>query len=90
MAFFDLEESISHASLHASTQTYPKNRVWALSLSDVKAVSGPTYRMRGFDQNGAVNDYVFWDSYNIDSGAADYAGSAGPVVDIIVHKVIGG
>jgi len=48
-----------------------------------------TYRMRGFDQNGAVNGYVFWSSTTVDDDASDYSGSAGPVVDIIVHKVVG-
>jgi hypothetical protein len=45
--------------------------------------------MRGFDQNGGVNDYVFWDSTEVDADASDYAGSAGPVVDIILQKVLG-
>lgn len=51
--------------------------------------AGVTYRMRGFDQNGAVNDFVFWDSAEVDSDASDYSGSAGPVVDIVVHRVLG-
>ena len=53
------------------------------------AGGGVTYRMRGFDQNGSVNDYVFWSSSTVDSGAVNYAGSAGPVVDIVVHSRIG-
>ena len=48
-----------------------------------------TYRMRGFDQNGAVNGYVFWSSSEVDSDASDYAGSAGPVVDIVVVDILG-
>ena len=48
-----------------------------------------TYRMRGFDQNGSVNDYVFWSSAEIDSDASEYAGSAGPVVDIVVVDILG-
>jgi hypothetical protein len=51
--------------------------------------TGVTYRMRGFDQNGAVNDYVFWSSSTVDSSASNYAGSAGPVVDIVVHSIVG-
>lgn len=46
-----------------------------------------TYTMRGFDQNGAVNDYVTWTSSEVDDDASDYAGSAGPVVDIVVLNV---
>lgn len=48
-----------------------------------------TYRMRGFDQNGAVNDYVFWSSAEVDADASDYVGSAGPVVDIVVVDILG-
>lgn len=48
------------------------------------ASSGVTYRMRGFDQNGGVNDYVFWDSMEVDADASDYSGSAGPVVDVVL------
>lgn len=51
--------------------------------------AGVVYRMRGFDQNVSVNGYVFWSSSTVDSGATNYAGSAGPVVDIVVHSRIG-
>jgi hypothetical protein len=47
------------------------------------------YRMRGFDQNVAVNDTVFWDSDHVDATAADYTGSAGPVINIVLQKKIG-
>lgn len=47
-----------------------------------------TYRMRGFDQNVSVNDIVYWTSTDIDSTATNYLGSAGPVVDIVVYKIL--
>jgi hypothetical protein len=50
---------------------------------------GVIYRMRGFDENVGVDDTVFWDSDHVDATAADYTGSAGPVVDIVVQKKIG-
>ncbi len=50
---------------------------------------GVVYWMRGFDENVAVNDYVFWGSGKVDSDARDYRGSAGPVVNIVVHKKVG-
>ena len=50
---------------------------------------GVTYRMRGFDQHVSVNDYVFWSSSTVDASASNYAGSAGPVVDIVVASIIG-
>ncbi len=55
----------------------------------VLAGGGVTYRMRGFDQNVAVDDIVFWDSDHVDADASDYSGSAGPVVDIVVQKKTG-
>ncbi|MBW2691001.1 MAG: hypothetical protein JRE57_00025 [Deltaproteobacteria bacterium] len=51
--------------------------------------SGVVFVMRGFDQNGAVNDYVYWDSSTVDSGAVNYSGSAGPVVDVVVFDIRG-
>jgi hypothetical protein len=51
--------------------------------------AGKTYRMRGFDTNGAVNSTVYWNSTTIDADAADYTGSAGPVINIVVNDVIG-
>ena len=51
--------------------------------------SALVYRMRGFDQNVAVNDIVYWDSDHVDATAADYTGSAGPVVDTVLQKKIG-
>jgi len=66
---------------------------WDSSVSRPADVGGggPTvvYRMRGFDQNGSVNDYVYWDSTEVDADASDYSGSAGPVVDIVLQKVLG-
>lgn len=50
---------------------------------------GVTYRMRGFDTNGAVNRIVYWSSSNIDTAAVDYTGSAGPVIDVLVAEKIG-
>jgi hypothetical protein len=50
---------------------------------------GATYRMRGFDQNGAVNSIVYWNATTVDSAAASYTGSAGPVVDIVVKAIVG-
>jgi len=65
--------------------------VHAISNLDVTATGGTVliYRMRGFDQNGAVNDFVYWGSTEVDADASDYEGSAGPVVDIVVHRVLG-
>jgi len=51
---------------------------------------GVTYRMRGFDQNVSVNRIVYWTATEVDSDASEYTGSAGPVVDIVVSKVISG
>lgn len=53
------------------------------------AGAGVTYRMRGFDTNGAVNGIVYWDSTTVDSTALNYTGSAGPVINIIISDVIG-
>jgi len=50
---------------------------------------GINYRMRAFDQNGSVNDYVYWDSPVIDAFGTDYTGSAGPIVDIVVFDIRG-
>jgi len=67
-----------------------KKRSAAEILASYEAgIVGVTYRMRGFDQNGGVNDYVYWSSAEVDTDASDYAGSAGPVVDVVVHKVLG-
>jgi len=46
------------------------------------------YRMRGFDTNGSVNNIVYWNSVEIDSDASDYSGSAGPVVDIVIQRIV--
>ncbi len=70
----------------------PEVRVFGVNITPSVPAgggAGATYRMRGFDQNGAVNDFVFWDSAEVDSDASDYSGSAGPVVDIVVHRVLG-
>ena len=50
---------------------------------------GVTYRMRGFDTNGAVNDYVFWDSGIEDPTGPNYSGP-GPLIDIVTFAKIGG
>lgn len=47
------------------------------------------YRMRAFDTNGAVNDFVYWDSLTIDSAGSGYSGSAGPLTDIVVFDIRG-
>ena len=47
-----------------------------------------TYRMRGFDSNGAVNSTVYWNSSEADADASDYSGSAGPVVDIVIQRIV--
>jgi len=46
------------------------------------------YRMRGFDSNTAVNRIVYWVANKIDTTAAQYTGSSGPVSDVIVAAVI--
>ena len=51
--------------------------------------SSAIYRMRGFDQNGAVNDFVSWNATSEDPTATQYAGSAGPVVNIRLIEIIG-
>ena len=48
----------------------------------------PIYRMRGFDQNVAVNGIVFWGADFVDYAAEAYTRSVGPVVDIVVHNKI--
>jgi len=47
-----------------------------------------SFRMRGFDQDGGVNDYVYWDATIVDALAAQYTGP-GPVVDIVLQKKLG-
>lgn len=44
------------------------------------------YRMRGYDQTLAT--LVYWTSSDVDPLANDYNGP-GPVVDIVVHKIVG-
>lgn len=53
------------------------------------APAAVTYRMRGFDTNGSVNDWVHWTANEIDSDASEYTGSAGPVTRISLVKEIG-
>ena len=88
MAFFDGLKGTPGALNLPTSAGYPAGRHFAAVGPDVGG--GSTYRMRGFDQNGAVNDYVFWDATEVDGDASEYTGSAGPVVDVILHKVIGG
>jgi hypothetical protein len=76
------------------TDTYSSKNFLAVdgayrSLGAEPGGGGLTYRMRGFDQNVSVNDIVFWDSDHVDATAADYTGSAGPVINIVVQKKIG-
>ena len=59
------------------------------SLLSSGSASVLRYHMRGFDQNGAVNDYVYWDAPAVDPGASSYTGSAGPVVDVVVFDIKG-
>lgn len=47
------------------------------------------YRMRAFDTNGAVNDFVYWDSPQVDPIGSGYLGSAGPITDIVVFDIRG-
>ena len=61
----------------------------AASFESASAGAALTFRMRGFDQNGSVNSIVYWSSTEVDSDASDYIGSAGPVVNIVIQKVIG-
>jgi len=93
MATHDAFITVSGTTVHAGTG--PMNRYFnaftTTSSGTPAAQQGGSvsYRMRGYDQNGAVNGYVFWTSTTVDDDASDYSGSAGPVVDIIVHKVVG-
>lgn len=48
-----------------------------------------TYRMRGFDTHGSVNNWVHWTANEIDGDASEYTGSAGPVTRISLVKEIG-
>ena len=45
-----------------------------------------TYTMRGFDQDGGVDDYVTWQSAEVDADASEYTGP-GPVVDVVIMGV---
>jgi len=50
--------------------------------------SAHRFRMRGFDTNVAVNDWVYWYANHIDPLAQEYRQSAGPVTRITVVKVL--
>ncbi len=48
--------------------------------------AGLTYRMRATDTT--LTEVVFWRSSQVDSAGADYGGP-GPLVNVVVHKVLG-
>jgi hypothetical protein len=61
---------------------------YQLVNTEVSGGGGATlvYRMRGFDST--LTEVVFWGSDQVDTAGNDYAGP-GPLVDIVVHNVIG-
>lgn len=52
----------------------------------VEGESGVAYRMRGYDTT--LGREVFWSSLGIDSMGSGYGGP-GPLVDIVVHMLLG-
>lgn len=92
MATYDFTLDFDHDSTVAYDQERsPRTFDFQFTPAESGGAAGlvPSYRMRGFDQNVAVNAIVFWNSNSVDSAAADYSGSAGPVVDIVVHHYVG-
>jgi len=64
--------------------------VYLGTQSPIRPISAPTggdtYRMRAFDSG--LGRIVYWNSEVIDDTGGDYAGP-GPLVDIVVHMLIG-
>lgn len=71
------------------TERNPRTFVEALTPAAGGGGAALVYRMRGYDTNVAVDDTVFWNSDHVDATAADYTGSAGPVINIVLQKKLG-
>lgn len=100
----DLARDVAHHHLYISnskvarfevelTATPPGNREETLFLAGAvgggTGGAGVTYRMRGYDTNVSVDSIVYWDSTGVDTNAEDYAGSAGPVINVIISDIVG-
>lgn len=78
---FDVIENFSDG-----LQATPNLGGEALSLGAAPGVVSLLYRMRATDTT--LTQVVFWGSSQVDSAGADYGGP-GPLVDVVVHKVLG-
>jgi len=67
-------------------QIYGVPRETATASVGGPVAADPTYRMRAFDSSLAR--VVFWNASIVDSTGASYGGP-GPLVDVVVHMLLG-